>query len=66
MSPLKSMRARANRWRCAIATIHALRIAQRCFTVLSHVSLWTLADLVEVAHPAIRTLLVTLRIRSFD
>lgn len=56
-------RTRAHTRRSAIPAIHTLRVAQCCFTMLSHVPLRTLANLLVVAPALVGAFLVALGVR---
>lgn len=58
VSTLKSSGAAADARRCAAASVHALRVAQRGLAVLAHVALRALADFVQVAPPTVSALFV--------
>lgn len=66
MAPLIAFWTGTNSRCRAITSVHALRIAQGGLTVLPHVPLGTLTDLVVIAPSIVRALLIAFRIGSFS
>lgn len=59
MPSLIARRTAASSWGRTIPAIHALRIAQSCFAILSHVTFRALTNLLVVATTTISTFFIT-------